>query len=238
VPDVILMVRDKCWSCHSTIGSEEIVCKQCSKIQPFAEGTDYFSCFGLRHVLQIDLKKLETRFHELSRQFHPDYYYGKGETERTISLENSALVNKAYRALRDPFSRVEYLIQLEEGSKKGVAAKIPQEFLEEIFELQEALEEFRSTSDPMRRDPLQGRLREALKMLETRLSDLDSKLFESFKRWDELQQKKDPGLGQQDRTSLIQQMKESLSYRTYFKNLIQDIVHLLEGHTTRREIRH
>jgi molecular chaperone HscB len=228
------MVKGKCWNCQAQIGIGETFCKSCSKIQPFPEGIDYFQCLGLPHRLRLDLKELEQRFYELSRRFHPDFHYGKDETERSISLENSALLNKAYRALRDPFSRVEYLIHLEEGRKEGIAAKVPQELLEEIFELQEVLEEFRSEESPETRQKLEVQLYDAVKMLGRRLEGLEKRLFDLFSRWDQ----SDPSTPSQNRRSLVQEMKEILSYRTYFRNMIQDIEHLLRGHTERRVIRH
>jgi DnaJ-domain-containing protein 1 len=139
-----------------------------------------------------------------------------------------------YRTLRDPFSRVEYLIQLEAGDRQAIAAKVPQDFLEEVFELQETLEEFRSAADPGHKQKLEGTVQHALKALEGRLSDLESRLLELFKQWDQ-------GLSgsvQNDPKKLLSQMKELLSYRTYYKNMIEDIVHLLQGNTERREIRH
>jgi molecular chaperone HscB len=193
---------------------------------------------GLGRLLHLDLKELERRFYELSRRFHPDFHYGKDDTEKNISLENSALLNKAYRALKDPFTRVEYLIHLEEGGKSSIAGKVPQEFLEEIFELQEALDEFRSGEDLDMRQKLEGKLQESVKTLGGRLTDMEKRLFDLFVRWDQNQAHSDPSASSQDRKSLIQQMKEILSYRTYFKNMIGDIEHLLEGHTQRREIRH
>ncbi len=232
------MVRGRCWNCHAEIGIGEAVCKSCIKIQPFPEDIDYFQCMGLGRLLHLDLKKLERRFYELSRQFHPDFHYGKDETEKNISLENSALLNKAYRALKDPFTRVEYLIHLEEGGKSSIAGKVPQEFLEEIFELQEALDEFRSGEDLDMRQKLEGKLQDSVKTLGGRLTDMEKRLFDLFVRWDQHLAHSDPSASSQDRKSLIQQMKEILSYRTYFKNMIGDIEHLLEGHTQRREIRH
>ena len=193
---------------------------------------------GLERRLQLDLKELERRFYELSRQFHPDFHQGKDETEKNISLENSALLNKAYRTLQGPFSRVEYLVLLEEGSKDAITAKPPQEFLEEIFELQETLEEFRSTENPEVWEKLEGKLQEAQRMLENRLLDLEKRLFDLFGRWDEMIDSKDRPACSPDRKPLIQQMKELLSYRTYFTNMIQDIQHLRQGNKERRQIRH
>lgn len=231
------MVRE-CWSCRAQISPGDTLCKICSKIQPYPEGTDYFECMGLQRRLQLDLGDLERRFYDLSRRFHPDFYYGKDEAERTISLENSALLNKAYRTLKDPFIRVEYLILLEEGGKNSIAAKVPQEFLEEVFELQEALEKFRSESNQQTKRALEVKLQEACRFVESRLSDLEKQVLELFGRWDQLI----PGDGQPDakqvRKDLIQQMKELMSYRTYFRNLIEDIHHSLAGHSDRRDIRH
>lgn len=232
------MVRGRCWNCHAEIGIGEAVCKSCLKIQPFPEDIDYFQCMGLGRLLHLDLKELERRFYELSRQFHPDFHYGKDDTEKNISLENSALLNKAYRALKAPFTRVEYLIHLEEGGKGSISGKVPQEFLEEIFELQEALDEFRSGEDLDMRQKLEGKLQDSVKTLGGRLTDMEKRLFDLFVRWDQNQAHSDPSASSQDRKSLIQQMKEILSYRTYFKNMIGDIEHLLEGHIQRREIRH
>lgn len=232
------MVRGTCWNCQSKIGDRETICKTCSKIQPFAEGINYFECMGLERRLQLDLRKLERLFYELSRQFHPDFHHGKDETEKNISLENSALLNKAYRTLQDPFSRVEYLVFLEEGNKDSITAKIPQEFLEEIFELQETLEEFRSTENLKVREKLEGKLQEAQRMLESRLLDMEKRLFDLFGRWDGMIDSKDWLTGSRDRKLSIHQMKEILSYRTYYTNMIQDIQHLLQGNKERRQIRH
>jgi molecular chaperone HscB len=231
---VVSIVNGKCWNCREPIGIADVFCKNCSKIQPFPEDIDYFQCIGLGRLLRLDPMVLERRFYELSRRFHPDFHYGKDETERNISLENSALLNKAYRTLKDPFTRVEYLIHLEEGSKGDIAAKVPQEFLEEVFELQESLEEFRSVATPDTRQKLEAKLHDAMKTLRGRLEELEGRLFDLFPQWDQ----SDPSTRSQDQKSLIQQMKENLSYRTYFKNMIQDIEHLLRGHTERRVIRH
>ena len=236
--NVVSMPKRSCWNCQSPIGHGETFCKSCSKIQPFTEDTDYFTCLGSERFLQIDLKELEKRFYRLSRQFHPDFHYVKDETEKNISLENSALLNKAYRTLKDPFLRAEYLIHLEEGRKNNIAAKVPQEFLEEIFGLQETVDEFRSTSDPEIMEKLRVRLQEALKVLEERQSDEEKRLFEFFGHWDKVYGHANRLANKQEGRALIHEMRDILSYRTYLRNMIQDIQDLLKGHTKRREVRH
>ena len=111
--------------------------------------SDYFTVFGLPRKLGIDLAELERRFYALSRQHHPDFHQMAAPDEQAAALESSALVNRAYRALRDPWRRVEYLIALEEGrdTKEGasVKPKAPRDLLEEMLEVQEALEEAKTS---------------------------------------------------------------------------------------------
>jgi molecular chaperone HscB len=107
--------------------------------------TDYFTVFGLPRKLGVDGEALQRRFYELSRQHHPDFHQGAGAERQAEVLGQSALINRAYRALREPLARVQYLIALEEGREVREGAtdkpKAPRELLEEMMEVQEALEE-------------------------------------------------------------------------------------------------
>ena len=107
--------------------------------------SDFFEVFGLERRLAVDVAALQRRFYELSRRWHPDFHQAASADEQARALEESARVNAAYRALRDPLARVEYLIRLEEGraTKEGATMKpkAPPALLAEMFEIQEALEE-------------------------------------------------------------------------------------------------
>src|SRR5262249_60987996 len=91
---------------------------------------------------------LERRFHDLNRRLHPDYFRLRSPEDQAISLEASAAVNAAYRALRDPVSRVEYLLE-REGMALGTAgqAKPPADLFEEIMELQDTRMELHTADD-------------------------------------------------------------------------------------------
>ena len=82
---VVPMARSMCWHCQSDIGGEYF-CGQCVKVQPLSKDIDYFTCLGLPRKLNIDTVSLENKFYELSRAFHPDFYEGKSEMERAVSL--------------------------------------------------------------------------------------------------------------------------------------------------------
>src|SRR3970282_1406387 len=131
--------RDLCWNCQSEVGGEYF-CPQCVKVQPASVWSDYFDVFGLPRKLGLDLAEFQRRSYDWARRSPPDLSRGAPPEEQAISLETSALVNTAYRTLRDPIARVEYLIGLEEGAAKGIPPKAPLDLLEEMLLVQEALE--------------------------------------------------------------------------------------------------
>src|SRR5262250_770136 len=103
---------------------------------------DYFDVFGLPRILGIDLAALEKTFHELSRKYHPDYFAAAPPAQKTQAVRMTALLNDAYRTLRHPVRRVEYLLSL--YGLKSDASKVPQALLMEVFEINEQLEEVKS----------------------------------------------------------------------------------------------
>jgi molecular chaperone HscB len=212
--------RDLCWNCQSEAGGEYF-CDSCVKIQPVSSETDYFGCFGLPRALDIDLADLERRFYELSRKFHPDYFQKKSDTEKSISLENSAVLNTAYRTLRDPLLRAAYLIQLEEGAAKSIPTKAPSDLFEEILEIQEVLEEFKrskASGGPGRAD-LRERLSAEKSGLESRMKQLDADLSARFKEWDALLERND----KTKKPAVLEGIKEILSNRSYLETVLEGI---------------
>lgn len=213
------LARSLCWHCQSEVGGEYF-CNRCIKIQPITADLDYFQRLGLPRRLTINLQELERRFHELSRKFHPDFFQQSSDQEKAISLENSALLNMAYRTLCDPILRVEYLISLEEGAVKDIPAKAPPDLLEEILELQETLEEYKHIrkTAPEKSADLRKRLLREQDQIASRKTVLEKELLGLFEAWDRLdeQQKK-------QRRSLLQWMKDLLSARAYLRTVLRDL---------------
>src|SRR5207247_9850403 len=107
---------------------------------------DFFSFLGLPRKLRIDMPDLEQRYRALSRQFHPDYFYNAPPAERRAALEKSSYLNDAYRTLKSPVARIEYLLMLEgfdQSAGGSRQAGPPQGLLEEVFALNEELDEVR-----------------------------------------------------------------------------------------------
>ena len=218
------MARSMCWHCQSEV-TGEYFCERCVKVQPVSHDTDYFTCLGFPRRLTLDPQKLEAKFYELSRTFHPDFYQTKSSAEQTISLGNAAVLNTAYRTLRDPIQRAEYLLALEAGSVKDIRTSPPADLFEEILELQDTLDEYRASD----RESDQGhRLRATLQMeqetLERRKHEMESQLQQLFVDWDRLQDSGDAtSQARIERDRLLKQMRDLLSNRTYVTNIVNDL---------------
>jgi molecular chaperone HscB len=142
-PHTSAITIDPCKHCGTGAPVDVHFCPRCDRILTLGRHGDYFTFFGLRRRLHLDLKDLEQRFRALSRLFHPDYFHNSTSTERLASLERSSYLNDAFRTLRDPMARLEYLLKLEGFTPKesrDATTKVPQGLLEEVFELNEELE--------------------------------------------------------------------------------------------------
>lgn len=141
---------------------------------------DYFEFFGLPRNLVIDLKDLKQRFYALSRKWHPDLFARRSPREKEESLEATAILNDGYRTLRDPIKRAQYLLG-QEGFDVGEQGSkdVPPELLEEVFELNMAIEELRGGDDSAL-----PQLESARRRFEGMRDDLDSELHDKFAQWD------------------------------------------------------
>ena len=220
------LARSMCWHCQSDIGGEYF-CNQCVKVQPLSKDMDYFTCLGLPRKLNIDTGRLESKFYEMSRAFHPDFYEGKSEMERAVSLANSAVLNQAYRTLKDPIQRVEYLLQLEAGAAKDIPGKAPADLFETILEIQEHLEEFQAArvqNDTASSERAADLLRNARKTLEAKRAALESRLAELFQIWDRLVEKESHDQAHSaQKEQILKEMRGLLSERTYVANMLANI---------------
>jgi molecular chaperone HscB len=165
---------------------------------------NYFDFFGLPHKLNLDNKDLEARFYALSRQWHPDRFARGTPDQRRISEQATATLNDGYRTLKEPVSRAEYLLK-EHGFDIGEQKSnhVPPELLEEVFELNMALEEI-DTSRPQ--------LEEArLKFLAMR-EDLDRELAAQFAAYDEGENK-----------AVLEKIRGILNKRRYIRNLVNQV---------------
>lgn len=222
-------VRAVCWSCGKPLAGTAAVCAECGKVQPASAVHDYFAVFGLPRKLNIDIAALERSFYKLSRKLHPDVYARASADEQQWSTEQTSLLNDAYRTLKNPVARTEYLLKLEgkpvaseeqaqDGKPKD--SRAPADMLEEVFELNMQLEEMRMNRKMGEDDPsLRGDLEKARSQFEGQLSALDEELKTHWQQWD--------AAVEAGATTNAEPVKDKmfalLDRRRYIRNLVRDV---------------
>src|SRR5882757_9710017 len=181
---------------------------------------DYFAVFGLPRKLWIEMSWLEQKFLQLSWKLHPDNFVNASEGERELSLKRSSELNDAYRVLRDPVGRVEYLLSLEgerkEGEKKQQA---PPELLEEVFELNVSLDELREARTAGGDlAALKSRLESAEKNFQEKLGEVDAQLQAAAREWDAALQAEAAA-----RKKIMAKLNDLLNRRSYIRNLVTNV---------------
>ena len=168
--------------------------------------------FGLPRILGIDLAALEKTFHELSRQYHPDYFSTASAAEKTKAVRMTALLNDAYRTLRHPVRRVEYLLSLYGFKSDG--SKVPQALLMEVFEINEQLEEVKAGRASVEEaDSLRAQIKE-------KRERFDAELQKASLDWDDLLK---DGAEEPVLKSHLAKLAEILSESSYIRNLESEL---------------
>ncbi len=112
------------------------------------ETNNFFEIFSLPVTWQIDRSLLDTRYRNLQREFHPDRYAAKGDTEKRLAVQTTALINQAYDSLKSPLKRAQYLLELAHiDANQESHITSDGAFLMQQIELREALADLRDSSD-------------------------------------------------------------------------------------------
>jgi molecular chaperone HscB len=236
-------MTETCWSCGEMRAAH--FCSACGKLQPAAP-TDYFSFFGLPRRMNLDPAVLEREMYALNRRLHPDLYVRSSLQEQEWSLELTSQLNDAYRTLRDPIRRTEYLLRLEgikldeqsklateEARAAGSAKKqlVPPDLLEEVFEVNLQLDEMRASRKVGEDDPaLAVALKQSKQRFERKLDEIGERLRACWNAWDSLIERAAAGeaVSADERRRVCRQMLDVLNQRKYITAVVQDIGAVLE----------
>jgi molecular chaperone HscB len=221
-------------------------CDSCGKVQPPVPA-DYFSFFGLPRKLDLNVSALEKDFYDLSRKLHPDLNASTGNEEQEWSLEQTSMLNDAYRTLKDPIKRTQYLLHLEgvvleEQSKSATEQArttgeikkqiVPPDLLEEVFELNMQLEELRMNKKTGEDDPsLIAEIGKQKLALEAKHEALLQELKNYWKAWDSLIDRGQAGTPatSEERVQVRDKMVDVLNRRNYIRNLVRDVNEAMEN---------
>ncbi|HEY0263998.1 MAG TPA: Fe-S protein assembly co-chaperone HscB [Granulicella sp.] len=205
-----------------------------------SEPQNFFAFFSLPRHLHLDTTALEKQFYTLSRKLHPDRFAARPVAEQEAALAESSRLNDAYRTLKDPIARTEYLlslegVQLEEQSRQATDAAraagtekkqvAPPELLEEAFELNMQLEEMRMNKkmgddDPQLRKELESAKANFEGMLAASQADLES----LWSAWDAAEDASDEA----GKSATKEKIVALLNRRSYIRNLVRDVNAALE----------
>lgn len=218
-----------CRDCGGGAPVDVHFCPQCTKILTLGRHGDYFAFLGVPRKLNLDLADLEQRFRALSRQFHPDFFYNASPAERRASLERSSYLNDAYRTLKQPISRIAYLLELEgawtpaDRSGHGASTLAPPALLEEVFSLNEELDNVRGLRESgAPAEEWRARLQGAARPIETRRAAHEQQLLDLSARWD-------AGGIDGNRPAVLQALRQQMIERNYINNLLATIDRELGG---------
>jgi len=121
---------------------------------------NHFELFGLPERFAIDTAALDRAFRALQTEVHPDRHASAGDADRRMALQASARVNEAYRALRDPVTRAEYLLSLhgvDAADERDTSLSL--EFLEEALARREAVADAAAAGDEEALERMLGEVR-------------------------------------------------------------------------------
>ncbi len=205
------------------------------------EQSDYFTIFSMPARLVIDLPALEKSFYALSRRLHPDRFAARPADEQAAALAESSRLNDAYRTLKDPIARTAYLLKLEgvemeEQSSSATAAAratgsskkqiVPEDLLEEAFELNMQLEEMRMAKQMGEDDPqLRKDLLAAKSSFDAKMAAAQAELEALWTRWDAALDADDATAKAAARDAMV----ALLNRRSYLRNLVRDVNDALEA---------
>ncbi|MBK7992964.1 MAG: Fe-S protein assembly co-chaperone HscB [Blastocatellia bacterium] len=212
------LLEKKCWYCTTT--TDEHFCLSCDRIQMVDLSTNYFSFFKLPIKYHLDTNNLEAKFYELNRRFHPDFFSQASEVERRYSLDRTSMLNDAYRILKDPIKRANYLLTLQGFQPKK--AQTPPDLLEEIFELNEQIEDLRNAKkarDKNQTSLLKNQVLATEEMLNEREEVLNNQLKQVFQKWDNLSDE----VSIVEKQQILAKASDLLAQMKYINNLINDI---------------
>ena len=217
----------QCRNCGAGAPHRAHFCPQCEHILSLSKHGDFFTFFGLPRRLTLDPADLEQRFRSLSRRFHPDFFYNAPPAQRRASLERSSYLNDAYRVLKQPVARVEYLLGLEglapgkveAGGAGEEGVTVPPALLEEVFALNEELDEIRERRESgADHAQLRARLDAARQPIDRKREAHEQQLQELSAAWDARHER-----------STLEALRDRLLERNYLRNLLATIDREMSG---------
>ena len=194
-----------CQSCGDSLISP-LFCFSCNSLQTIYDDLDNFKVMGLPHCFEIDSVELENRYQRLTLEMHPDFFGTASEKQKRLSEKSSVMLNAAYSSLNKPASRARYLLSLFAREKNLQTDVLPEGFLQEMFTLQESLDEMLESCD-------QSDICKMNENLQNRYASIESNYAALFKKYET----------SPENTEILQQLQTQLNAERYLRRLLDRI---------------
>ena len=194
-----------CQSCGDFLITP-LFCFSCNNIQIISNDLDHFEVMGLPHSFEIDLEKLENLYQRLTLEIHPDFFGAASEEKKILSEKSSTMLNAAFKTLRVPASRATYLLSLFASGKSLQKNTLPDGFLQEMFTLQESIDEQLDSGDKSTLHKMNEDLQDRYNLNESNYAALFKNLETS-----------------PEKTEILQQLQTKLNIERYLRRLLDRI---------------
>ena len=137
---------------------------------------NYFELFDLETSFFIDDVALKASYRKEVSRFHPDQFANKSESEKLQALQNTSLLNSAFKALKTTLNRAEYLLKLEgvdPFDEKDTS--MDESFLLSQIDLREELESIEEKKDSLRLDDF-------IERINLQIKDKSESIYSAFKK--------------------------------------------------------
>lgn len=202
----------RCWRCAHE-HQIALFCPSCQALQILPAQVDYFGVLGIPRNPVVAEAALAQRYYELSRRLHPDLYQTGTAEEKEASLKNTALLNRAYRTLRDVVQRGQYWLELQGEQLGKDNNRVPPALAALVFAVQEKLAELREAHEEGEEEEIKAELTEIRTDLEGQMKRLRAALTENLAHWN----------GDGRAPELLQKLKNLLSEIAYLRTLLRDV---------------
>ncbi|MCC7465189.1 MAG: DnaJ domain-containing protein [Saprospiraceae bacterium] len=134
---------------------------------------NHFEFFGIPMSFTVDEAAVKRQYLLNSRKYHPDFHTLADDQAQHQALEMSTRNNEAFKVLSDPDARMQYILA-EKGllSGDGTQGALPQDFLMDMMEINEAVMELEFDFSQEQYEAAMTRIRELEEVLGTSITPL------------------------------------------------------------------
>jgi len=179
--------------------------------------TNYFEVLGIPKKLSIDTNELEKVYHDLSKKNHPDFFHNQGEDKYLDALEISSQINQGYKTLKDPLTRINYILALD--APQLLAEKdnsVAPDLLMKVMEIQETIESYHH-APAAEKESIINELADIKRDLNEDVNNILNDINAMFNKYD------DAAASNTDTIESLMKLKTLLHKRNYINTLIHTI---------------